>query len=102
MRMSMLVGLAALMVATSAAAQDVTWDYAKGTDFSRLKTYAWTIGHPLLAAVRTAPEDAPVGPMQIEDYIHSRGLRPRDRAIDQTDVTRVMQRRFGKPEVLVE
>ena len=48
MRMSMLEGLAAVMVATSAAAQDVTWDYAKGTDFSRLKTYAWTTGHPLL------------------------------------------------------
>ena len=47
MRMSMLVGLTAVMLATSAAAQDVTWDYAKGTDFSRLKTYAWTAGHPL-------------------------------------------------------
>jgi hypothetical protein len=47
MRMSMLVGLMAVMLATSAAAQDVTWDYAKGTDFSRLKTYAWITGHPL-------------------------------------------------------
>ncbi len=34
------------MLATSAAAQDVTWDYAKGTDFTRLKTYAWTAEHP--------------------------------------------------------
>ena len=32
---------------TTAAAQDVAWDYAKGTDFTRLKTYAWTAGHPL-------------------------------------------------------
>jgi hypothetical protein len=45
--MPMLVGLAAVVAATSAAAQDVTWDYAKGTDFTRLKTYAWTAGHPL-------------------------------------------------------
>jgi hypothetical protein len=47
MRIAMVVGLAGVIVATSAAAQDVTWDYAKGTDFTRLKTYAWTAGHPL-------------------------------------------------------
>jgi Domain of unknown function (DUF4136) len=47
MRIPMLVGLAGLLLATSAAAQDVTWDYAKGTDFTRLKTYAWTAGQPL-------------------------------------------------------
>jgi hypothetical protein len=47
MRIPMLVVLAGVMVATSAAAQDVTWDYAKGTDFTRFKTYAWTAGHPL-------------------------------------------------------
>ena len=43
----MLVGMAALLVATSGAAQDVTYDYAKGTDFTRLKTYAWTRGTTL-------------------------------------------------------
>jgi hypothetical protein len=43
----MLVGLTGVLLATSAAAQDVTWDYARGTDFSRFKTYAWTAGHPL-------------------------------------------------------
>ena len=47
MRIPMLVGLAGLLMATSAVAQDVTWDYAKGTDFTRLKTYAWTAGQPL-------------------------------------------------------
>ncbi|HEX2418599.1 MAG TPA: DUF4136 domain-containing protein, partial [Micromonosporaceae bacterium] len=47
MRIPMLVNLAGLLIATSAAAQDVTWDYAKGTDFTRLKTYAWTTGQSL-------------------------------------------------------
>ena len=48
MRIPTLMSLAVLMmVATRAMAQDVTWDYAKGTDFTRLKTYAWTAGHPL-------------------------------------------------------
>ena len=46
MRIPMLVSLAGLLMATSAAAQDVTWAYAKGTDFTRLKAYAWTAGHP--------------------------------------------------------
>jgi hypothetical protein len=45
MRIPTLVGLAGLILATHAAAQDVTYDYAKGTDFARLKTYAWTTGH---------------------------------------------------------
>jgi hypothetical protein len=47
MRITLLAGLAGMMVVSSAAAQDVSWDYAKGTDFTRLKTYAWTAGHPL-------------------------------------------------------
>src|SRR5690606_36340475 len=47
MRIPMLVGLAGLLMVTSAAAQDVSWDYAKGTDLARLESYAWTTGHPL-------------------------------------------------------
>jgi len=46
MRIPTLV-LAGVMMAASAAAQDVSWDYAKGTDFTRFKTYAWTAGNPL-------------------------------------------------------
>jgi len=42
---STLVGTAALaLLATSGAAQSVSYDYARGTDFSRLKTYAWIDG----------------------------------------------------------
>ncbi len=47
MRIPTLVSLAGLLLVTSAAAQDVSWDFAKGTDFTRLRTYAWTTGHPL-------------------------------------------------------
>ena len=46
MRIPMLVGLAGLLMVTNAAAQDVSWDYVKGTDFTRFRTYAWTAGHP--------------------------------------------------------
>jgi hypothetical protein len=47
MRLPTALALAGLMVATRATAQEVSWDYAKGTDFTRFKTYAWTDGHPL-------------------------------------------------------
>jgi hypothetical protein len=43
----LLAVLTAMTAVSGAAAQDVTWDYAKGTDFARLKTYAWTTGHPV-------------------------------------------------------
>jgi hypothetical protein len=45
MRIQTLAAVTGLVLATNAAAQDVTYDYAKGTDFARFKTYAWTTGH---------------------------------------------------------
>jgi hypothetical protein len=45
MRIATLVGTAGLaLLSTSAFAQDVTYDYDKTADFSRLKTYAWAQG----------------------------------------------------------
>jgi hypothetical protein len=41
MRIATLIGTASLALATSALAQDISYDYDKGTDFSQLKTYAW-------------------------------------------------------------
>src|SRR5262249_36552062 len=39
--------LAMALVSASASAQKTTYDYDKGADFSKLKTYAWTTGHTL-------------------------------------------------------
>jgi hypothetical protein len=41
MRIATLIGMAGLTLATNGFAQDISYDYAKGTDFSQLKTYAW-------------------------------------------------------------
>jgi Domain of unknown function (DUF4136) len=41
MRIATLIGTAGLALATTAFAQDISYDYDKGTDFSRIKTYAW-------------------------------------------------------------
>jgi uncharacterized protein DUF4136 len=41
---SKLVAVATLMLSSAASAQTVTYDYDRSTDFSRLKTYAWTAG----------------------------------------------------------
>jgi hypothetical protein len=35
------------LIGSGAAAQDVSYDYDKGADFSRLRTYAWVPGHSL-------------------------------------------------------
>jgi len=42
-----LTALGTALVSASASAQKTTYDYDKGADFSRLKTYAWTTGHTL-------------------------------------------------------
>jgi hypothetical protein len=48
MRVAQFVLAAGLaLIAGTAAAQDVTYDYDKGADFSRLSTYAWVPGHGL-------------------------------------------------------
>jgi len=48
MRAAVLMGTVGLaLLASTASAQKVTYDYAKGTDFSRLKTYAWSEGTPV-------------------------------------------------------
>jgi hypothetical protein len=48
MRIPMLLTAAgAALLGQLAMAQSVTYDYAKGTDFSRLRTYAWTRGTPV-------------------------------------------------------
>src|SRR5262249_19731727 len=44
MRFATLIGTAALLLSTSARAQDVSYDYDKTVDFTALKTYAWTKG----------------------------------------------------------
>jgi Domain of unknown function (DUF4136) len=41
MRIALLIGTASLALATSALAQEVSYDYDKATDFSQIKTYAW-------------------------------------------------------------
>ena len=41
MRLATLIGTASLAVATTAFAQDISYDYDKTTDFSRIKTYSW-------------------------------------------------------------
>lgn len=48
MRWATLVGTAMLAtLASTASAQDVTYDYDKSADFARFKTYAWVDGHNL-------------------------------------------------------
>jgi Domain of unknown function (DUF4136) len=48
MRIATLVAAASLtLLTTTAMAQDVTYDFDKGTDFSQLKTYAWVRGTPV-------------------------------------------------------
>ena len=48
MRIATLVTAASLaLLTTTAMAQDVTYDYDKGADFSGLKTYAWVRGTPV-------------------------------------------------------
>lgn len=44
MRLATLLGTAALLLATSAEAQDVSYDYDKRADFSALTTYRWAPG----------------------------------------------------------
>ena len=48
MRWTTLVGTALLAtLASTASAQDISYDYDKSADFSRFKTYAWVPGHNL-------------------------------------------------------
>jgi hypothetical protein len=47
MRIATLIGTAGLLLSTSAWAQDVTYDYDKTADFSKLTTYAWVNGTPV-------------------------------------------------------
>lgn len=47
MRVATLAGTAALLLSTTALAQDVSYDYDKTADFAAVKTYAWTDGHNL-------------------------------------------------------
>jgi uncharacterized protein DUF4136 len=48
MRIATMVMLVSLILpAARAAAQDVTYDYDKSADFSRIKTYAWVAGTPV-------------------------------------------------------
>jgi hypothetical protein len=47
MRVATLAGTAALLLSTTALAQDITYDYDKAADFAAVKTYAWTDGHNL-------------------------------------------------------
>ena len=44
MRIATLIGMAGLLLSTSARAQDVTYDYDKTANFAALKTYAWVNG----------------------------------------------------------
>jgi hypothetical protein len=41
MRVATMIGTAALLLSTSAWAQDVSYDYDKNVNFAALKTYAW-------------------------------------------------------------
>ena len=41
MRIATLIGIAGLLLTHTALAQDVTYDFAKATDFSAFETYAW-------------------------------------------------------------
>ena len=47
MRIAVMVGLGMALAGSNALAQDVAYDYAKGTDFSKLKTYSWVQGKGL-------------------------------------------------------
>jgi Domain of unknown function (DUF4136) len=42
-----LLGTAALLLATNAVAQDISYDYDKSADFGRMQTYAWVNGNPV-------------------------------------------------------
>jgi hypothetical protein len=45
MRIAMLVGTAGLaLLSSTASAQSVTYDFDKGSDFSKFKSYAWATG----------------------------------------------------------
>ncbi|HKT58635.1 MAG TPA: DUF4136 domain-containing protein [Gemmatimonadales bacterium] len=44
MRLATLIGTAALLLATNARAQDVTYDYDKSADFAALTNYVWVNG----------------------------------------------------------
>ena len=47
MQRAVLAGLAALALSSAARAQDVSYDFDRGADFTRFKTYAWTRGTPV-------------------------------------------------------
>lgn len=47
MRIATLIGTTGLLLTTTALAQDVTYDFARPTDFTAFETYAWANGNPV-------------------------------------------------------
>ena len=47
MKFATLIGTAAVLLATNAVAQDISYDYDKSADFGRMQTYAWVNGNPV-------------------------------------------------------
>ncbi len=77
---AMAVGLA--LIGTIALAKSVSYDYDRGADFSRYKTYAWTRGTELT-----------------DELNHARVVRGVDAQLAAKGLTRVEP--GGRPEVLV-
>ena len=48
MRIATLIGTTGLLLTTTALAQDVTYDFARETDFTAFETYAWAMGNPII------------------------------------------------------
>ena len=59
MRIATLIGTTGLLLTTTALAQDVTYDFARATDFTAFETYAWARanGNPVTRA--DPPADRP-------------------------------------------
>ena len=45
MRIATLIGITGLLLTTTALAQDVSYDFARATDFTAFETYAWATGY---------------------------------------------------------
>jgi uncharacterized protein DUF4136 len=48
MRIATLIGTTGLLLTTTALAQDVTYDFARATDFTAFETYAWANTNPVV------------------------------------------------------
>jgi hypothetical protein len=71
MRIATLIGTTGLLLTTTALAQDVTYDFARATDFTAFETYAWARanGNPVTELIHQRIVHA------VDAQLASKGLR---------------------------